>query len=195
MTWLKLSGQRNFPWLLMLLSKEVAMSAPKILVVFYSRSGATRRIAKALSTVLECSIEEIAESRPRNGFIGYCRSVIEARRKYTPDILPTRSDLSSFDLVVIGTPVWAWSVSSPVRAFLAANKDRLPDVAFFCTLGGNGSEPAFAQMQAIVGKAPRATCAIVAKDVGTNREGPQLMTFAAQLRQLVPFKALKSRQM
>jgi flavodoxin len=170
----------------MLLSKEVAMSAPRTLIVFYSRSGTTRRIAKALSTALECGIEEIAESTPRNGFIGYCRSVIEARRKSTPDILPTRNDPSSFDLVVIGTPVWAWSVASPVRAYLAANKDRFPDVAFFCTLGGNGSETVFAQMQAIIGKAPRATCAIVAKDVGTSREGPQLTPFAALLRQVAP---------
>jgi hypothetical protein len=81
-------------------------------------------------------------------------------------------------LVVIGTPVWAWSVSSPVRAYLTANKDRLPEVAFFCTLGGKGSETAFAQMQSIVGKPPRATCAITGREV----YGPQLATFAAALR-------------
>jgi hypothetical protein len=83
---------------------------------------------------------------------------------------------------VIGTPVWAWSVSSPVRAYLAANKDRLPDVAFFCTLGGNGSDTAFAQMQEIVGKPPRATCAITAREVASGREGQQLAAFAGALR-------------
>jgi menaquinone-dependent protoporphyrinogen IX oxidase len=158
------------------------MPAPKILVIFYSRSGTTRRIATALSATLGGNIEEIVEGRSRDGFFGYCRSVIEARRKQLPNIRPARNDPSSFDLVVIGTPVWGWSVSSPVRAYLTANKDRLPAVAFFCTLGGAGSETAFAQMQGIVGKPPRATCAITAREMASGGEGPSLASFAGALR-------------
>ena len=154
------------------------MPAPKILVVYYSRSGRTRRVAKALAGRLNSSFEEIVETRGRDGFLGYLRSIIEARRKQSADIAPARNDPSTFDLVVIGTPVWAWSVSSPVRAYLAANKNRLPEVAFFCTLGGKGSETAFAQMQSIVGKPPRATCAIT----GREAYGPKLATFAEALR-------------
>jgi hypothetical protein len=158
------------------------MPAPKILVIFYSRSGTTRRIALALLAALGGSVEEIAEDRGRNGFLGYCRSVFEARRKRSATILPAKTDPRSFDLVVIGTPVWAWSVSSPVRAYLTANKDRLPAVAFFCTFGGAGSETAFAQMQDIVGKAPRATCAITARDIAAGGDGAQLADFARALR-------------
>ncbi|MGO8907823.1 MAG: flavodoxin family protein [Bradyrhizobium sp.] len=158
------------------------MSAPKILVIFYSRSGTTRKIATALSAMLGGSVEEIVEDRGRDGFFGYWRSIIEARRGHLPRILPARNDPSSFDLVVIGTPVWAWSVSSPVRAYLTANKGRLPAVAFFCTLGGKGSETAFAQMQSITGKPPRATCAITAQQVANGGEGPQLADFVAALR-------------
>lgn len=158
------------------------MPAPKILVIFYSRSGTTRRIALAVSAALGGSIEEIAEDRGRNGLLGYCRSVFEARRKRSANILPAKNDPKSFDLVVIGTPVWAWSVSSPVRAYLSANKDRLPALAFFCTLGGAGSERAFAQMQDIVGKAPRATCAITAGDVAAGRDVAQVASFARTLR-------------
>jgi len=158
------------------------MPAPKILVIFYSRSGTTRRIATALSATLGGSVEEIVEGKGRGGFLGYGRSLIEARRKRLPSILPAKNDPSSFDLVVIGTPVWAWSVSSPVRAYLTANKDRLPAVAFFCTLGGAGAESAFAQMRGIVGKPPRATCAITAGDVASGRAGSQLASFAEALR-------------
>lgn len=158
------------------------MSAPKILVIYYSRSGTTRRIATTLAAALGSSIEEITESQGRDGFFGYWRSIIEARRKHAPVIRPPTNDPSSFDLVVIGTPVWAWSVSSPVRAYLTASKARLPAVAFFCTLGGAGSETAFAQMQDIVGKAPRATCAITAQDIARGSEAPQLEMFAAALR-------------
>jgi menaquinone-dependent protoporphyrinogen IX oxidase len=168
------------------------MPAPKILVVYYSRSGATRRVAMALSAALGSSVEEILETRSRDGLLGYWRSVIEARREHAPNILAAKNDPSSFDLVVIGTPVWAWSVSSPVRSYLSANKDRLPAVAFFCTLGGAGSETAFAQMQEIVGKAARATCAITAREMAAGGEGPKLASFAETLRMratsVIPFE-------
>lgn len=158
------------------------MPAPKILVIFYSRSGTTRRVATALAAKLGGSVEEIVEARGRDGFLGYWRSIIEARRKSSPEILPAKNDPSSFGLVVIGTPVWAWSVSSPVRAYLTANKGRLPAVAFFCTLGGKGSETAFGQMQEIVGKPPRATCAITARDVASGGEGALIAKFAGELQ-------------
>ena len=158
------------------------MPGPKILVIFYSRTGTTRRIATALAAKLGGSVEEIVEGRTRNGFLGYWKSIIEARRKSSPEILPAKNDPSSFALVVIGSPVWAWSVSSPVRAYLTANKGRLPAVAFFCTCGGAGSETAFAQMQDIVGKAPHATCAITGRDLATGGEEKLLANFAAALR-------------
>lgn len=154
----------------------------KILVVYYSRSGTTRRVADALSTALESSIEEVLETRDRAGFSGYWRSLLEARSKRPADILPGRNDPSAFDLVIVGTPVWAWSVSSPIRAYLSANKQRLPSVAFFCTMGGRGSATAFAQMQEIAGKTPLATCALTARDTASDRIDLHLSTFVAELR-------------
>jgi flavodoxin len=134
------------------------MAGPRILVVYYSRSGTTRKIAEAVSEALNCDLDEIVEAKSRAGFFGYMRSLVEARQKRPSVIAPAKRDASSYDLVVIGTPVWGWSVSSPVRAYLMANRDQLPEVAFFCTLGGAGGANAFAQMQGITGKIPRALC-------------------------------------
>jgi flavodoxin len=161
---------------------EAAMQKPRILVVYYSRSGTTRRIAEALSAALESSIEEVLETRDRTGAFGYWRSLVEARIKRAADILPARNDPSAFNLVVIGTPVWAWSVSSPIRAYLSANKQRLPDVAFFCTMGGRGSAAAFAQMQDIAGKAPLATCALTAEETAPGRRNLRLSAFIEALK-------------
>ena len=158
------------------------MGASKIIVVFYSRSGTTRRIAEALSAVLKCDLEEITEPKPRTDFLGYIRSLLEASRKRPSTILPKKQDVSSYDLVVIG-PVWAWSPSSPVRAYLMATARQLPEVAFFCTLGARGSENAFAQMATIVGKKPRAICAITQHEVlsGSYR----LSAFEKTLKEII----------
>lgn len=156
------------------------MGASKILVVFYSRSGTTRRVAQALSEALKCDLEEITEPKPRTGFLGYIRSLLEARRKRPSIIAPKKHDVSSYDLVAIGTPVWAWSLSSPVRAYLTTTVSQLPEVAFFCTLGGKGSESTFAQMTAVVGKQPRAVCAITQREV-LSGSLVQLSAFAKAL--------------
>src|SRR6185436_10522562 len=128
-----------------------------------------RRLAEALRHALDCDVEEIVETRRRSGLLGYVRAVLEARRKRPAAITLVQKNPSSYDLVIVGTPVWAWSVSSPVRAWLGSNRLRLPDVAFFCTFGGAGSEQAFAQMQTLAGKPPRAVCAIPQRLVLSDR--------------------------
>lgn len=157
------------------------MADRKTLVVYYSRSGTTRQIARALATALEADTEEIVATRDRAGMVGYLRSAIEARRRTPAAIAAVKKDPSAYDLVVVGTPVWAWSLSSPVRAWLAANKERLPAVAFFCTLGGAGSDTAFRQMQEIAGKPPRATLAVNAADVAADRYAAALASFVTTL--------------
>ncbi|OIQ74409.1 flavodoxin [mine drainage metagenome] len=161
------------------------MSASKTLVTFYSRSGTTRRIAEALSATLKCDLEEITEPKPRTGFLGYIRSLLEASWRRPSTILPKKHDVSSYDLVVIGTPVWAWSLSSPVRTYLMATASQLPEVAFFCTLGGSGSESAFAQMTAIVGKQPRAVCAITQREAWSENYFDRLSQFQKALRTII----------
>ena len=157
------------------------MSAQKVLVVFYSRSGATRKIAEALTAELKCDTEEIATADDRAGFLGITRSLIEAIRKRPARIVSARVNPSSYDLVVIGTPVWAWSVSSPIRAYLINNGNNLPQVAFFCTMGGRGSEGTFAQMQDLAGKPPRATAAFTTPQVLAGDFPRQLAEFVQAL--------------
>jgi menaquinone-dependent protoporphyrinogen IX oxidase len=157
------------------------MTASRTLIVFYSRSGTTRKIARTLSEALRCDLEEITEPRPRTGFLGYMRSLVEARWRRPSTIAPIGRDVSAYDLVVIGTPVWGWSLSSPVRAYLMATMRQLPEVAFFCTLGGAGSESAFAQMTAIVGKKPRAVCAITEREARSGTHSDRLSAFEKAL--------------
>jgi len=155
--------------------------AQRILIAFYSRSGTTRKIVEALAAELKCDVEEIVASEGHAGFGGIVRSLIEAMRHRPAQIAPTSRDPSSYDLVVVGTPVWAWSVSSPVRAFLLQHANKLPQVAFFCTMGGRGDKGTFAQMQALAGKAPRTKAAFTTQEVVEARFAPQLTAFVQAL--------------
>ncbi len=157
------------------------MSSRKCLVVFYSWSGNTRKVAEALAAELHCECEEIVETRARRGFLAYTRSIREAAQRHPALIAPTKHNPSAYDLVIVGTPVWAWSVSSPVRTYLAANAQSLPQVAFFCTLGGRGEKSTFAQMEAICDKLPIGTIGFFARDVLSGQFWTRLKAFAASL--------------
>lgn len=151
--------------------------AGQYLVVYYSRSGTTRMVAEALSEALDCDIDEISERKSREGFLGYLRSLVEAfEKRPSPNARWTR-DPSTYDLVMVGTPVWAWTISSPVRAYLGENGRRLRKVAFFCTQEATGAESVFTQMGRIVGKAPDAVAAFTASDVIGGRIERQISDF------------------
>jgi hypothetical protein len=131
---------------------------------------------------LKCHAEEISEVKRRAGFFGIMRALIEAARQRPAQIAPARHRPSSYDLVVIGTPVWAWSASSPFRAYLMDNEKSLPQVAFFCALGSRGSESTFAQMQKLASKAPRAKAMFKTRDVAAGRVSSRLAEFVRACR-------------
>ncbi|ANB77873.1 flavodoxin (plasmid) [Paraburkholderia phytofirmans OLGA172] len=141
------------------------MPEAKVLVVYYSRTGTTRSLASALAKMLAADLEEICDCSDRDGPGGYLRSLFDAIRKRHVEIVPAGLDVSAYDLVVIGSPVWASSVSAPVRSYLIENRAQLPQVAFFCSFGGGGADKALHEMQQIVGKPAVAECKVTASEV------------------------------
>lgn len=148
------------------------MERARTLVVHYSRTGNTRRVGRAIAEALGADVEEIRDRTDRSGIPGFLRSALEALLRSFAPIDRPRRDPADYDLVVVGTPVWTGSVSSPVRTWLWLERDRLPAVAFFATVGGGGSERAFGQMREIAGKAPVATLSLSQRDLarGVPRE-------------------------
>ena len=167
------------------------LMSEQILVVYFSRSGRTGSLAVAIAESLHGDLEEIAERRSRTGVFGSMRSGWEAVRERPAVIDAPMRDPASYDLVVIGTPVWAWTMSSPVRAYLTATKGHLRDVAFFCTLGGFGARRAFDQMQSLSGKAPRAVCYARQKDMESGAYRERVASFAKALAPTTPEHAAR----
>jgi len=107
-------------------------------------------------------------------------------QRATP-IEPPRADLAAYDLVIVGTPIWAFTMASPVRTFLEGAAGQLRAVAFFCTEGGSGHERAFRAMEKLAGRKPVAELALNEKEVRADFSA-KLKDFARALR-AVPQKA------
>ncbi len=132
----------------------------RILVVYYTRTGTTQQLARWIAAALDADLDRIVERTKRAGVLGYLRSGWEASLQRIVPIDPPVRDPTQYDLVIVGTPIWSASVSSPVRSYLEAHRNELRTVAFFCTEGGRGDQRAFAQMADLCGVAPIATLAV-----------------------------------
>jgi len=151
------------------------------LIVFHSRTGYTRRVAEELAGECNGAVDEVCRAGERRGLVGYLGCAFEARTGRTPVVLPVRQDPARFELVLLGTPVWAWSLSSPVRTYLREHGRHLKRVAFFCTMAAAGADNAFSEMQALCGKVPLATLVLTDRELEARSHGVALSAFVKAL--------------
>lgn len=136
----------------------------KILVVYYSRSGATKKVAENIAAGLKCDIEEIQDTKNRKGIIGLIRSGYEAVTKKTTIIKKTKKNPSNYDIVIVGTPIWASTISSAVRTYILENKSKFKAIAFFCTFSGSGELGASKALKELYKKEPLLSIGIKRND-------------------------------
>lgn len=126
----------------------------RYLVAYYSFTGRTAKVARAVAAALGGDLEEIRDARLRAGTLGYLRALVEGARRRAAPIHPPTHRLEDYDIVILGSPVWSGAMASPMRAFLGDQKARLPRVAVFCTLGGSGGEATLNEMADLCDRAP-----------------------------------------
>lgn len=93
----------------------------KSLVTYYSYSGNTDKIAKMFGKILqakgEAHVQRLKPVDEIKSFIGQCA----AARKGEKSVLQegVKYDAATYDLVLIGSPVWAFAPTPAVNTFLA----------------------------------------------------------------------------
>jgi flavodoxin len=126
------------------------------LVVYYSRTGTTRKVAEKLASLLQCVSEEVHDTTNRKGMLGWLSAGKDATSKTLTKLETVHNDPAAYDLVIIGTPTWNNRLSTPIRTYLTQYKDRFKKVAFFCTYQYTDDNP-FEAMASLCGKMPVAT--------------------------------------
>lgn len=178
----------------------------KPLVVFYSRTGTTRKVGIEIANQLKCEYEEIIDLKNRKGVMGYIFAGWDAMRKKLTDIKEISRDTNTYDLIIIGTPNWGGSICPAVRTFLEKYKKDLSKnlifsssspkppyktegfgdikkVAFFCTMGGDNPGNIFIQMEEVIGK-PISTLAIQGKELKGGNYINRIEEFVNKIKKL-----------
>jgi menaquinone-dependent protoporphyrinogen IX oxidase len=149
----------------------------KTLVVYYSRTGVTKKVAQVLSGMLCCDLEGVVDLKNRDGIKGYVIAGKDAVAKRLTEIQVPLKEPAQYDLVIIGTPVWAFTMASAVRSYITRYKSQMKKIAFFCTQGSAGSKATFKDMQELIGKAPEAVLELTTAEVSKDAYGAKLKEF------------------
>ena len=134
----------------------------KALVVYYTRTGYTKAVAKKVSESLDCDIEEIVDNKKRAGIIGLTGAVLNPKGPTT--IKDMKTDPKNYEMMIIGTPVWWYTCTPAVTAFFKKYGNQVKKAAFFYTCGADNRIHAFADMEKQLGKEPVATLGLEMKE-------------------------------
>jgi len=124
----------------------------RILVVYYSLSGKTERVAEDLATRLGAEREKIADLKSRRGFLGYLGAALDSIRERPAELAGLDKNPNDYALTIIGTPIWVGNITPAVRAYLRAIHGRCNDVAFFTTSGATPAEKVIPAMERLAGR-------------------------------------------
>lgn len=116
----------------------------KILVAYFSASGVTKNVAENIAKVVEGDLFEI---EPKEKYTREdldwrnkkSRSSVEMQnREYRPEIKEKSIDISNYDIILVGFPIW-WGVApTVVNTFLESKDFSGKTLIPFCTSGGSG---------------------------------------------------------
>ena len=137
----------------------------KALVAFYSRTGYTKGVGEEIARCLNADIDEIIDKKNRSGIRGFLGGVIDALFNKPTEIV-YKSNPEEYDLVIIGSPVWAGRPAPAVKAYLLRNK--FNKTVFFCTYGSKAGK-SFERMEEL-SKKPVGTLGVREKHVGKSND-------------------------
>ena len=149
-------------------------------MVYYSRTGHAAQVADQIAKELGADTERLVDKTKRSGILGWLRSGRDASREIPADIEEPKKDPAGYDLVVVGTPVWAHRMSTPALACLKRYSGKLPAVAFFITCAGNYQQT-LETMGGLAGKAPMATLVVLDRELKRGEHAVKLQEFVGKL--------------
>ena len=125
----------------------------KKLVAFFSASGVTARVAENLANAAGADLYEIKPAVPYtkadlDWTNKQSRSSVEMRdHSSRPALADTGADISAYDTIFIGFPIWWYIAPTIINTFLEAYDFSGKKIVLFATSGGSGFGKAVDSLQ------------------------------------------------
>ena len=135
-------------------AKKGAFIMSKKLVAFFSASGTTKKVAEMIAEEVKADLFEIEPKVPYtkadlDWMDKKSRSSVEmSDKKYRPEIMKKEIDMSSYDEILLGFPIWWYVAPTIVNTFLEAYDFSGKKIVLFATSGGSGFGNTVKELQA-----------------------------------------------
>lgn len=129
---------------------EEVSSQRKVLVVYYSQTGATKSVAEEIQKQLGADIEAIELEVPYDG--NFEQTIERCQKEKEENVLPVvkslKANLDDYDLIFLGYPVWFGTYATPIASLINDQKFAGKQVVTFCTYGSGGLQSSTEQLAA-----------------------------------------------
>lgn len=110
----------------------------KTIIIYFSYTGNTRKIANYIKEKLNCDILEL---KPKVPYSTNYDEVVEEEQNlegsnHTPEIKEININLNNYEQIILGTPVWWYRESPVIRTFLKNNDLSNKTIVPFATNAG-----------------------------------------------------------
>ncbi len=118
-------------------------------IVYFSLEGNTKYVAEKIAKELDADIIQLipVKEYPTGKVSKFFWGGKSATFKEIPKLEAYRFDSQNYDLVLLGTPIWAGTFAPPLRTFIRENKLTGKKVALFACSGGGSAEKCFDQLE------------------------------------------------
>ncbi len=112
----------------------------RILTVYYSNNGNTKNVGKNINSIVGGDIKEIELTKkyPNNIFTMSKLVRKQIKEGYLSQI--KNIDISNYDVIFVGSPIWNFSISLPVKSFLKNNNFENKILILFFTYSGGANK-------------------------------------------------------
>ena len=139
-----------------LLFSACGPKSPKVLVLYYSQTDHTRTVAQEIQKALGADMEEVICVNPYDGTYQETinRAGEERAKGILPELEPIKANLSQYDIIFLGYPVWYGTIAPPMLKVLEQVDFSGKKLVPFCTFGSGGLQSSSVELAA---KEPGAT--------------------------------------
>jgi len=151
---------------------EVAKPATKSVVVYFSQTGATKKLAQVFKDVRHADEFELQLVKPFPSTYDSTIAAVRAEResKQWPALVNAKLDVDKYDTVFLGYPIMFGTFTTPIYTFLEANDLSGKVVVPFCTYGSGGRKASASELKTLEPKA-NVTLAYGISNKRINAEG------------------------
>lgn len=135
--------------------KTEETAAQKVLVLYYSQTGATKTVAEEIQKQLGADIEALEVEQPYDGdfqqTIERCQKEMAAGE--VPALKQLKVNIADYDTIYIGYPVWFGTYAQPIASLVKTETFEGKTVIPFCTFGSGGLNASSANLKSALPKA------------------------------------------